>query len=63
MHWKYQISGSMVSGYFGALAGVSLFDADIVTKLLNSLFGACVLGGITAGKLLNEKAERERRGR
>jgi len=57
MHWKKsfaKIGGNAISGYFCGLGTVSLGDANLETKLLQSLFGSAILVGIAIGKLLND---------
>jgi len=66
LSWKYKIakiSGATVTGYFAGIASVSLTDQDIGMKLLQSLFGAVILGGLALGKMLNEYGERQKRRR
>lgn len=61
--WKYslaKICGNSITGFFSGFATSTLFDSDLITKVLNSLFGVAVVSGIAIGKLVGEYGDRKK---
>jgi len=62
--WKYslaKIGGNSITGFFSGFATATLFDADLLVKVLNSLFGVAVVAGISVGRLVGEYSDRKKR--
>ena len=64
--WKYslaKICGNSITGFFSGFATSTLFDSDIQTKVLNSLFGSVVLAGVAIGRLVSDYGEHKKQQR
>lgn len=64
MTLKYKlvrIGGNAITGYFAGLGTISITDADLTTKLLNSLIGSLVIVGILLGRMMSEYKPKEKR--
>lgn len=62
--WKYslaKIGGNSITGFFSGFLTSTLFDADILVKVLNSLFGVTVTAGMAIGFLVREYGDRKKR--
>lgn len=60
MTWRFKlarIGGNAITGYFAGLGTISITDADLATKLLQSLLGSAVLIGILLGRMVSDYGE------